>query len=61
MTINAGVTIEFSFGNVHITATGQAKQAGRIGDIINVYAFETHKLLPAVIIDAHTVRIQQGN
>ncbi len=54
---NSKVTITFAFGEVRITAPGLARQAGKIGDTIRVYAQDTHKELDAVIVDDHTVRV----
>ncbi len=57
---NARLTIEYVYGSIHITAPGMARQAGKIGDTIRVYALDTHKELEAVIVDARTVQLQEA-
>lgn len=60
MAANARLTIEYIYGSIHITAPGLARQAGKIGDTIRVYALDTHRELEAVIVDARTVQLQEA-
>ena len=57
---NARLTIEYIYGSIHITAPGMARQTGKIGETIRVYALDTHKELEALVIDAHTVQLQEA-
>ena len=54
---NTRVTIEYVFGSVHITAPGLTQQAGMIGDMIRVYAQDTHKELSVLVVNDHTVQL----
>ncbi len=60
MAANARLTIEYIYGSIHITAPGLARQAGKIGDTIRVYALDTHRELEAVIVDEHTVQLREA-
>jgi flagella basal body P-ring formation protein FlgA len=60
ITANAHLTIESVFGSVRITAPGLSRQAGMIGELIRVYALETHKDLEAIVVDSHTVRLVES-
>ena len=57
LAVGSPVTLEWGVGGIHIRAAGIAQQAGAIGDVIRVYASDTHKTLEAIIVDSHTVRI----
>ncbi len=54
---NDQITIEYVFGTIRITAPGLARQSGKVGDTIRVYAPDTRKELDAVIVNNRMVRI----
>jgi len=58
---NDTVTIEFLYGALRVTATGVARQAGAEGDRIHVYAPDTRKELDGIVIDSHTVRVEDSD
>lgn len=58
---NDSVTIEYVYGSLRVTASGVARQTGAEGDTIHVFTADTHKELDAVVIDKHTVRIEDGS
>ena len=57
---NEAITIEIINGALRITAAGIARQAGGEGDTIHVYATDTRKELDAIVIDKHTVRVEDA-
>jgi flagella basal body P-ring formation protein FlgA len=58
---NDSVTIEFMYGALRVTAAGVARQTGAEGDTIHVYATDTRKELDAIVIDKHTVRVDDDS
>ncbi len=54
---NDVITIEFVYGGLRVTAAGLARQTGAEGDTIHVCAIDTKKELDGVVIDKHTVRV----
>jgi flagella basal body P-ring formation protein FlgA len=58
---NDAVTIEFIYGGLRVTAAGIARQTGSDGDTIHVFASDTHKELDAIVIDKHTVRVEDNS
>lgn len=57
---NDSITIEFVYGGLRVTASGIARQTGAEGDTIHVFASDTKRELDGVVIDKHTVRIDDG-
>lgn len=59
---NDSITIEMVYGALRVSAAGIARQTGAEGDRIHVYATDTKKELDAIVIDKHTVRVEdEGN
>ena len=55
---NDTITIEMIVGALRVTAAGIARQTGAEGDRIHVFATDTRKELDAIVIDKHTVRVE---
>lgn len=51
------VRIVAAIGNVRASASGEARQNGRVGEIIRVYNQVTRKMLRAKVIDEQTVEV----
>ena len=52
------VTIVAENNSFRVTATGKAKGNGAEGDTIQVQNMDAQKDVPAVVVDAHTVRVE---
>ncbi|HLJ55954.1 MAG TPA: flagellar basal body P-ring formation chaperone FlgA [Chthonomonadaceae bacterium] len=62
ITANDEVTIELIYGALRVTAAGLARQTGGEGDRIRVCATDTKKELVGIVVDKHTVRVEDdGN
>ena len=59
MLVTAGqqVTIMLEHEFLHLTATGRAKNAGGIGDVIQVQNLSSQKVFPARVVNAQTVQV----
>lgn len=55
----ATVSIEYAKGGVRITAAGEAKEAGRLGETIRVKNVASNRIISAVVQDEKTVRISK--
>jgi len=55
---NDSITIQYISGALIVTAPGVARQTGGEGDIIHVWSAETKRELDGVVIDRHTVRVE---
>ncbi len=55
------ITLDFSIGQLQLTAIVTARQSGAVGDTIRVYCEETKKEIEAVIVDSKTVRLPAAN
>jgi flagella basal body P-ring formation protein FlgA len=58
VTANDSITIEYISGALVVTAPGVARQTGGEGDVIHVWAADTKRELDAVVVDRHTVRVE---
>ncbi|CCW35886.1 flagella basal body P-ring formation protein FlgA [Chthonomonas calidirosea] len=54
------ITVLYVVGQARITAYGTAQQSARIGDTIHVYITSTHKIIDAVVLDAHTAEVMNN-
>jgi flagella basal body P-ring formation protein FlgA len=53
------VSIEYASGGIKITASGEAKEAGRLGETIKVKNLASSRIISAVVQDEKTVRISK--
>jgi len=53
------VSIEYSSGSIKITASGEAKEAGGLGETIKVKNMSSSKIISAVVQDDKTVKINK--
>lgn len=56
----ARVRVESVAGGVSIAGTGLARSSGAVGDVIRVFVQETRREVHARIVDATTVRVEEG-
>ncbi|HLI50108.1 MAG TPA: flagellar basal body P-ring formation chaperone FlgA [Chthonomonas sp.] len=54
------ITVLYIVGQARITAYGTAQQSARVGDTIHVYITSTHKVIDAVVLDAHTAEVMDN-
>ncbi|HLH81601.1 MAG TPA: flagellar basal body P-ring formation chaperone FlgA [Chthonomonas sp.] len=54
------ITVLYVVGQARITAYGTAQQSARVGDTIHVYITSTHKIIDAVVLDAHTAEVMDN-
>jgi len=57
VTPGASVRIHAIVGTVRVSAMGEARQAGRVGDVIRVTNAATDATVDARVLDAHTVQV----
>ncbi|MCX6379334.1 MAG: flagellar basal body P-ring formation chaperone FlgA [Armatimonadetes bacterium] len=55
------VTLDFTIGQLQVTALVTARQSGAVGDTIRVYCEDTKKEIEATIVDSKTVRLPGTN
>lgn len=62
MTLACGarVTVISVSGGVSVTGTGTARSAGAIGEPVRIFVNETKKEVLATVVDASTVRVEDG-